>query len=288
MNARIDGKGKLYCRICNVQVKPADISSWKIHTASRRHQHQASGAKRHRDEPSNDDTSGMSKLSILEEEEDAVAKRPKINTEAATASLLVAGYESDSEMSEARSLIDDSEPEETAGGGRLPAGFFDDGVQPDAVSDDDEGQKALPSGFFDNPDEQLAAETGATPGSHAVVAAEMLDERLAEFESEIAELTNTESNIATGVDLEPGSGEEAVELKELSDIWRQRTDKLFHLRSIIKDGIRDMDLKPAITKDNVDDTNSSSGSSSDSEDFSELTDWRAGGGGGSTLNRNIQ
>ncbi|KAJ2337716.1 hypothetical protein GGI00_000016 [Coemansia sp. RSA 2681] len=117
-----------------------------------------------------------------------------------------------------------------------------------------------------------------------------LDERLAEFESDIAELS-TEPNTAVPNTAVPIGDEdddadflssinEEVELEQQSEMWRQRTDKLLHLRSIIKEGIRDMDLsesKPLMSSDVVmkDGDSSDSEEEEEEEDFSELMNWKS-------------
>ncbi|KAJ2862284.1 hypothetical protein GGH94_004369 [Coemansia aciculifera] len=275
-NARVDNKGNLFCRVCNVQVKPADTGSWKIHVASRRHQQQSKPTKRPHE---SDGISDISKLSI---ETGETTKRQKVDDGAQETTMLV-GYGSDSEESEkfeediAESKVDGEETSE------LPAGFFDDGIKPDTRHDDedeDDGvQAALPSGFFDNPDEQKAAETGAPLAP--VVAVEqdtMLNERLIEFESDIADLTESTAALPDEEDVAELDQSEETELEHQSEMWRQRTDKLLHLRSIIKEGIRDMGLseKDPLKADDVimeEDNDTSEGSDSE---YAELMNWRSG------------
>ncbi|KAJ2745484.1 hypothetical protein GGI20_002149 [Coemansia sp. BCRC 34301] len=249
-NAHIDSKGRLRCLICNVQVNPADVNSWKIHVASRRHQ-QGQATKRAR-EPDTD----ISQLSIEDSGTEDTAKRQKVEDGGA----LLAAYESDESEALDDNDIAESDMAEDSG---LPPGVFDD-------NDDSEAQTGLPSGFFDNPDEQAAAETGATLEQ----ANGELDDRLAEFESDIAKLATEEPNdVALPGDnsVEADLDKEAAELEQQSKMWRQRTDKLIHLRSIIKDGVRDMDPSDHTPAKPVEDSGSDS---SDSEDFTELTDWR--------------
>ncbi|KAJ2830876.1 hypothetical protein FBU31_002413 [Coemansia sp. 'formosensis'] len=256
-DARLD-KGNLFCRICNVQVRPADISSWKIHVASRRHQ-QSKPAKRPH-EP--DGISDISKLSI-EPEAGETAKRQKLEDEEAQQPTVLVGYDSD-ESEEAEDTAE-SKPDDGDASG-LPAGFFDDGVEPAAHNEGDGEQAALPSGFFDNPDDEKAALASAVAEPDTT-----LDERLAEFESEIANLAEP---TAAPPDAEEDDAEpsEETELEHQSEMWRQRTDKLIHLRSIIKEGIRDMDQgeQEPRAEDMSEDTGDS-----DSE-YAELMDWRSG------------
>ncbi|KAJ2831640.1 hypothetical protein GGI24_001513 [Coemansia furcata] len=255
-DARVD-KGNLFCRICNVQVRPADISSWKIHVASRRHQ-QSKPAKRPHDP---DGISDISKLSI-EPEAGETAKRQKLEDEGAQQPTVLVGYDSD-ESEEAEDIAE-SKPDNGDASG-LPAGFFDDGVKPTAHNEDDGEQAALPSRFFDNTDEEKAALAPAVPEPDTT-----LDERLAEFESEIANLVEpTAAPQDAEDDAEPS---EDTELEHQSEMWRLRTDKLIHLRSIIKEGIRDMNQgeQEPRAEDMSEDTGDS-----DSE-YAELMDWRSG------------
>ncbi|KAJ2117819.1 hypothetical protein GGI03_000854 [Coemansia sp. RSA 2337] len=267
-NARVDSKGNLYCLVCNVQVKPADTSSWKIHTASRRHlQHKPT--KRIHD----DGISDISKLSI---ETGETAKRQKLDDDGPQETNILVGYGSDSEESEKQQEdTTEADGDETS---ELPTGVFDDGIEPDTHDDSDDGvQAALPSGFFDNPVEQKAAETSAN--TTAVVEQDtMLDERLAEFESDIADLKPTTAAPPDNEEDAESDQNEETELEHQSEIWRQRTDKLLHLRSIIKEGIRDMDISelapPETTDANMEEEDNDT--SSDSDEYAELMNWRSG------------
>ncbi|KAJ2488879.1 hypothetical protein IWW37_004465 [Coemansia sp. RSA 2050] len=251
-NARTDNKGNLYCVICNLQVKPADANSWKIHVASRRHQQTAKRPHA--------SIEGIGKLSIKAEE---TSKRQKLDVQEPALPL---NYGSDSEES----------PDEAS---ELPADTIDAEVEPHTS---DEVQVAvLPTGFFDNPEEQKAAETEALL-VYTGEQDELLDERLAEFESEIAGLTQppaVQPPAAQPGDIDDandvGVSEEA-ELEYQSEMWRQRTQKLIHLRSIIKEGIRDLDPseRPQTNDIDMEEEENSNDSSSDSE-YAELMSWRS-------------
>ncbi|KAJ2429609.1 hypothetical protein GGF41_001130 [Coemansia sp. RSA 2531] len=267
-NARVDSKGNLYCLVCNVQVKPADTSSWKIHIASRRHlQHKPT--KRIHD--------GISDISELSIETGETTKRQKLDDDnGPQENKILVGYGSDSEESEKQEEdMAEADGDETS---ELPAGFFDDGIEPDTHDDSDDGvQAALPSGFFDNPDQQKAAEISANAA--AVVEKDtMLDERLAEFESDIADLKPTTAALPDNEDDAESDQSEETELEHQSEMWRQRTDKLLHLRSIIKEGIRDMDISELAPPETVDANieEEENDTSSDSDAYAELMDWRSG------------
>ncbi|KAJ2688569.1 hypothetical protein IWW39_002120 [Coemansia spiralis] len=246
-NARTDNKGNLFCLICNLQVKPADANSWKIHVASRRHQQTTKRP--------HSSIADIGKLSIEAEE---TGKRQKLDEQEPALPL---DYGSDSEES----------PDEAS---ELPAVTIDAEVEP--LASDGEQAAALPTGFFDNAEEQKAAETEALL-AHTGEPDGLLDERLAEFESEIAGLTqplDVQPNNAESAE-DVGESEEA-ELEHQSEMWRQRTDKLIHLRSIIKEGIRDLDPSepPRANDVEMEEEDDSDDSSSDSE-YAELMNWRS-------------
>ncbi|KAJ2002784.1 hypothetical protein GGI04_003204, partial [Coemansia thaxteri] len=245
-----------------------------------------------------DGVSDISKLSIGSATGDTALKRQKVEHDDAQSSLLV-GYGSESEAESAESpekesdkLMDD-EPAE----GTLPAGFFDDGVDQDTggIQQDNNVEEiddtianndptSLPSGFFDNPDEQTAAETGTSLLQVSAGHDRALKERLAEFENDLAGLAEPSAapREADDVDIHSSLEEELEEeLEQQSEMWRHRTDKLIKLRSIIREGVRDMDpnedlpVKTAERDTEKMDDAASNDSCSDSEsDFADLLSWR--------------
>ncbi|KAJ2103366.1 hypothetical protein GGI16_002998, partial [Coemansia sp. S142-1] len=216
---------------------------------------------------------GISDISKLSIETGETAKRQKLEDDGPQETKILVGYGSDSEESEKQE--EDTTEEDCDETSELPAGFFDDGIEPDTHDDSDDGvQAALPSGFFDNPVEQKAAETSAP----VVEQDTMLDERLAEFESDIADLKPTTAALPDNEDDAESDQSEETELEHQSEMWRQRTDKLLHLRSIIKEGVRDMDISELAPPETVDANmeEEENDTSSDSDAYAELMDWRSG------------
>ncbi|KAJ2314461.1 hypothetical protein H4S02_003214 [Coemansia sp. RSA 2611] len=266
--------GTLHCQLCTAQVKPADTVGWSVHTKSRRHlQNIASrpaesspgAAKRNHDDVSDHLEQRLNIDTALADSEVVAGDddQPEQHTETKRRRVdgLVA-YGSDEESDEENDTGDMSDGEgdggeesdsarqtdSTAEAGKLPKGFFDDGIEP-TVTDTDE--------VDERPDR---VGMPAEPADHE----KQLDDSLAAFESEIA-------NLAGPSDLE--EAKPADDLETQAEVWTSRTRHLAQLHSIVKAGMGEMD--PNEDKSRAMDEGSSEESSS-GEECAELTSWRSG------------
>ncbi|KAJ2776107.1 hypothetical protein H4R18_005845 [Coemansia javaensis] len=175
----------------------------------------------------------------------------------------------------------------------LPAGFFDEGVQPaeadgggDASTDSDEpeaGGAAASGALAAGRDGGPSAADGIENPSHAAPPpgrAIDIESSLAAFESEIAALTGAEGVVAAeGAVTAEAAVAEATAEADGSDgdasgsRWESRMQRLVRLREIIRDGRQSMD--PDESAEMAVDGSGSSGSDSDG-DYSGLCDWRSG------------
>ncbi|KAI8319280.1 hypothetical protein GQ54DRAFT_335702 [Martensiomyces pterosporus] len=319
--ARLDSLGSLRCELCQVGVKPADVSGWNAHKSSRRHTSQlqskhepaSSATKRPHGEDTQDSHLEISDSDGAKNSEaEAEAKRQKVDA-ADSPHLALFSYGSDSDNNTSDDDGDDKgknatqntdkvEDESSNMDDQLPAGFFDEGIQPDDDDGDDDdnahshndneetnkgeqnGHAAadsgaeprvnLPQGFFDSTDEQAAVSLGLTVAQVEADKEKTLARELANFESEIADLAQEGAEVRTEDEVNLHRSLEE-DLEQQDGLWKARTARLTKMRRIIKDGVEEMDPNEKPDASNTAGPDSSSDEESDAEDYAEFLDWRS-------------
>ncbi|KAJ1955392.1 hypothetical protein GGI12_005569, partial [Dipsacomyces acuminosporus] len=260
---------------------------------------ETSAAKRRHEEGEDEQEKAKSLESGIKGLKVEEAKRQKIGkADGSQAALFNYASDSDSEEGEKADTKDiDHEGDETQDGdGQLPAGFFDEGFEPEIDDQNtsteieeqaadaheqprgiEEPQINLPQGFFDNAVEQEAVKTGQTIDKVEAGKEKKLKKDLADFESEIAGLVEEGHAIRTEDEVRLHKSFED-DLEQQDELWKARTSRLAKMRSVIEDGIKQMDpaeaTEPAQT-DDVDTSDESDGESSDDAEYEEFLDWRS-------------
>ncbi|KAJ1642707.1 hypothetical protein LPJ64_005468 [Coemansia asiatica] len=207
-------------------------------------------------------TKGVTNLQITQQALSTQHKRqkPAETSESSDAIVsLLGSYGEQPSDSEQQSL------DNTEDGGGLPAGFFDNGIEPthDEKSSGEEQEK-------EEKDEEMEVEV------EKIEEQDDLDSRLRAFESEVSQLET--NKLETPLDNNTGDNKpDSADAKDARDAWADRVHRLAELKNQIITQLQAPE-PPTNSSDKPDPMPSSEESSSDSDiDLTILTDWRKSG-----------